>query len=95
MITSYPASTFGIMYRQALQTQLQRIGSTLNLLRKARQEDITCVAAAVNLQPEILLQIENGQHDFRFKTLFALCEYYNVEFESLINQGELLHFKLA
>lgn len=95
MITSYSTSTFGNMYRQALQSQLQKIGRTLSLLRNARQEDINSVAAAVNLRPEILLQIENGQHDFRLKTLFALCEYYNIDVESVVDQGELLHFKLA
>jgi transcriptional regulator with XRE-family HTH domain len=95
MKTSYPASTFGNMYRQALQSQLQKMGTTLSLLRKTRQEDIDSVAAAINLRPEILQQIENGRHDFRFKTLFALCEYYNIDIESIVGQGELLHFKLV
>ena len=95
MITSYPASTFGNIYRQALQSQLQKMGTTLSMLRKARQENINYVAAAINLRPEILQQIENGQHDFRFRTLFALCEYYNVDVESIVGQGELFHFKFA
>lgn len=94
MITLSPASTFGHLYRHALQTQLQNIGSTFCLLRKSRQEDINSVAAAINLRPEVLEQIENGEHDFRFKTLFALCEYYNIEVESIVGKGGLLNFKL-
>lgn len=62
-------SFFGNMYRQALQAQLQKIGNTLLMLRQARQEDINCVATAVNLRPEILQKIENGDHDFRFNCL--------------------------
>lgn len=94
MVSSYPASTFGGIYRQALQSQLQRMGIKLSLLREARKESINSVAAAINLRPEILQRIENGQHDFRFKTLFALCEYYKIEIESLVGQGELLRFTL-
>jgi transcriptional regulator with XRE-family HTH domain len=95
MIDSFSASTFGHIYHKALQSQLKKIGSTLSLLRKARQEDINCVAAAVNLRPETLEQIENGKQDFRLKTLFALCDYYNIDMDSVIDHGELLHFKLA
>lgn len=71
------------------------MGATLSLLRQSRQEDIETVAAAINLRPEILEQIENGEHDFRFKTLFALSKYYNVEADSIFGNGELLHFKLT
>lgn len=95
MRNSNPASTFGNMYRQALQTQLEKMGETFTMLRKARQEDIGTVATAINLRPEILEQIENGKHDFRFKTLFALCDYYNVDVESIMGKGELLHFRLS
>jgi transcriptional regulator with XRE-family HTH domain len=94
MITSYPASTFGNIYRQALQVQLKRMGTKFSLLREARKESINSVAAAVGLRPEILDQIENGKHDLRFKTFFALCDYYKIEIDSLIGKGELLHFTL-
>lgn len=93
MIKSYPVSTFSHIYHKALQVQLQKMGNTLNLLRKTRREEINCVATAINLRPEILEKIENGQHDFRIKTLFALCNYYNVDVESIIGNGELLNFK--
>jgi hypothetical protein len=66
MITSYPASTFGNIYRQAFHAQLKKMGIKLTLLREARKESINCVAASVGLRPEILEQIENGKHDFRF-----------------------------
>lgn len=94
MITSYPVSTFGHIYQNALQAQLQKMGSMLCLIRKARQEDVNIVAAAIRLRPEILEKIENGQHDLRLKTLFALCEYYNVDVESVVGKGELIHLKI-
>jgi transcriptional regulator with XRE-family HTH domain len=94
MITSFPASTFGNIYRQALQTQLKKMGTKFSLLREARRESINSVAAAVGLRPEILEQLENGKHDFRFKTFFALCDYYKIEIESIVGKGELLHFTL-
>lgn len=94
MITSYPASTFGHIYQTALQAQLQKMGSALCLIRKARQEDVDLVAAAIDLRPDILEKIETGQHDVRLKTLFALCEYYNVDVESILGKGELIHLKI-
>lgn len=94
MITSYPVSTFGHIYHKALEAQLQKMGSALYLIRKTRQEDINLVAAAIDLRPEILEKIEHGQHDPRIKTLFALCEYYNVDVESIVGKGELMHFKI-
>lgn len=95
MITSHSASTFGVIYHKALQSQLQKMGSSLRMLRKEKQQDINSVAAAISIRPEILEKIENGEHDFRVKTLFALCEYYNTDIESIVGKGELLHFKLA
>lgn len=92
--SSQPASTFGHIYQQALQLQLKKIGQNLAELRKARRKDVETVAIAVNLRTDLLLRIENGQHDFRLKTLFALCDYYNVDFESIVNQAELMSFKL-
>jgi transcriptional regulator with XRE-family HTH domain len=93
--SSQPASTFGHIYQQALQLQLKKIGQNLTELRKAHRKDVETVAIAVNLRSDILLRIENGQQDFRLKTLFALCDYYNVNFESIVNQAELMSFKLA
>src|SRR5688500_874176 len=94
LISSYPISTFVHIYHKALQAQLQKMGSSLCLIRKARQEDINLVAAAIDIRPEILEKIENGQHDFRLKTLFALCEYYNVDVESIVGKGELIHLTI-
>ena len=93
--SSQPSSTFGHIYQKALQSQLKKIGQNLAELRKARRKDVETVAIAVNLRPDVLLRIENGQQDFRVKTLFALCDYYNIDFESIVNQGELMSFKLA
>lgn len=94
MKTTHPASTFGAIYQKALQSQLKKMGSRLTALRIARREQITSVAAAVNLRPEILELIENGEHNIRIKTLFALCGYYDIDAETLIGQGELLHFEI-
>jgi hypothetical protein len=93
MTSTYPVSTFGHIYHNALQVQLQKMGSTLSLLRRARQEEINSVAIAINIRPEVLEKIENGQHDFRVKTLFALCEYYSVDLKTIVGKGELLNFK--
>ena len=93
--SSQPASTFGHIYQQALQLQLQKIGQNLTELRIASCKDVQTVANSVNLRADVLLRIESGQHDFRLKTLFALCDYYNVEIESIVNQGQLMTFKLA
>lgn len=79
MITDQPVSTFGHIYRNALYNHLKHMGDLLKLQRQARMEDISTVAAAINIRPEILQQIENGEHDFRLITLYALCEYYGVD----------------
>lgn len=44
---SYSKSTFGHVYEQAMQTQLQIIGNNLSELRKSRDETIDSVADAV------------------------------------------------
>lgn len=93
MITSYEISTFGHIYQKALHVQLKKMGKTLNIPRRARREEIVDVAAAINIKPEILQKIENGEHDFRVKTLFALCDYYNVDHASIVGKGELMQFQ--
>lgn len=95
MIKSYPASTFGHIYHKALEVQLQKMGNMLSLMRKARREDIETVATAINIRPEVLEKIENGEQDFRVRTLFALCDYYNIDEKSIIGKGELLHFNFS
>jgi hypothetical protein len=92
-MTTHPVSTFGHIYHKALLAQLKIMGRNFNLIRKARQEDINSVATAINIRPEILEKIENGEHDFRIKTLFALCDYYNVGHSSIVGKGELMNFK--
>ena len=94
MISSYPVSTFSHIYQKALRSQLQKMGSTLHLLRKARQEEIDAVAPAINIRPEVLQKIESGEHDLRIKTLFALCDYYNIDGKELVGKGELMQFKM-
>jgi DNA-binding XRE family transcriptional regulator len=95
MESKFPASTFGHIYQKALQSHLKNIGSTLSLMRRIRRKDINDVAAAIKLRPETLLQIEDGKLDFRVKTLFALCDYYEIDIDKVVSKGELLHFKLA
>lgn len=93
MIPTYPVSTFGHIYQKALRVHLHKMGSTLCLLRKARREDIQTVAAAIKIRPELLEKIEAGEHDLRIKTLFALCDYYNIEEKDVVGKGELMKFK--
>lgn len=93
--SSQPASTFGHIYQHALQLQLEIIGKHLAELRRSRRKDVETVANALNIRPGVLLRIENGQQDFRLKTLFALCDYYNADLESIIDQGKLMWFKLV
>lgn len=88
-------STFGHIYHKALQSQLKKIGSSLTFLRNTRHEDVDRVAAAINLRPDTLQQIEDGKQDFRIKTLFALCEYHKVDIESMIGRGDLPRLKIA
>ena len=94
MKTAHQVSTFGTIYHKALQSQLKKMGSRLMALRIARREHITSVAAAINLRPDVLERIENGEQDIRIKTLFTLCGYYEIDPELLIGQGELLHFEI-
>ena len=86
-------STFGHIYQKALRSQLQKMGNTFCLLRKARQEEIDGVAVAINIRPEVLQKIEAGEHDLRIKTLFALCDYYNIDGKDVVGKGELMQFK--
>src|SRR5688572_13630057 len=94
MKTKHAATTFGQVYQRSLQPTLQVMGNNFNLLRKGRQQDIDAVAAAVNVGPEILEQIEKGEHDPSIKTFFDLCDYYHVEFESVIGKGIWVFLKL-
>ena len=86
--TYQPVSTFGHIYNKALSNHLKKIGNTLNMLRKARREDIHTVTAEVNIRPEILEKIEKGEHDFRINTFLTLCDYFNIDHQSLIGKGE-------
>lgn len=95
MINKYPVSTFGHIYEKALHSHLRKIGHMLSVVRKARHEDIESVAAAVNLRPEVLQQIEEGQHNARVATLYSLCDYYEIEIELIVSQSELLRFEIA
>jgi transcriptional regulator with XRE-family HTH domain len=92
MKTEYSVSTFGHIYQKALQSQLEKMGKMLNILRRARREDLTTVAAEINIRPEILERIEKGEHDFRIETLFALCDYYNADLESIVGKGDIVQF---
>lgn len=88
-------TTLGHIYYQALWTQLEKIGQNLAELRKASCKDVQTVAEAINVRTDVLLRIESGRQDFRLKTLFALCDYYNVKMESIVNQGQLISFKIG
>lgn len=93
--SSTSPATFGQIYHQALQSHLQLIGRNLADLRKACRKDVETVATAVNVRSDVLLRIESGQHDFRLKTLYALCDYYNVGLEPIVNQSQLMSVKLT
>lgn len=84
------AVNFGSIYQKAMKSQLKQIGRNLFVLRKARNEEIGTVASAVDLAPGVLEQIENGSCDFQLKTLFALCDYYYTDLQSVVGKGELL-----
>lgn len=88
------AVNFGSIYQKSMKSQLKQIGRNLSALRKARNEDIGNVANAVKLAPGILDQIEVGSCDFQVKTLFALCDYFEVDLESVVGKGELLSIRL-
>lgn len=92
---SYSKSTFGNVYQQAMQTQLQIIGSTLSQLRKSRDETIELVANAVNLQSSVLENIEKGNHDFKLHVLFNLCNYYETALEDVVKNSGLMQLKIA
>jgi transcriptional regulator with XRE-family HTH domain len=93
--TSLPPSTFGQIYQRSLQAHLHLIGRNLAELRKACRKDVITVAEAVNIRSDVLLRIESGEHDFRLKTLYALCDYYKVGLEPIVNQGQLVTIKLV
>lgn len=92
---SYPESTFGNVYRQALKSQLKIIGGNLMLLREARRESIETVANAVNLQPHELESIENGQRDFKLNVLFNLSDYYHMSLEDVVKGSGMMQLKIA
>lgn len=87
------AINFGSIYQKAMKSQLKQIGSNLSLLRKARNEEIGTVANAIDLAPGVLEQIEMGSCDFRLQTLFALCDYYYTDLQSVVGKGELLSIR--
>lgn len=87
------ALNFGSIYEKAMKAQLKQIGSNLSVLRKAKGEEIDTVANAVDLAPGVLEQIENGNSDFQLQTLFALCDYYYTDLQSVVGKGELLSIR--
>jgi transcriptional regulator with XRE-family HTH domain len=93
--TSFQSAKFGGIYEKALEAQLRKIGENLGELRKSRNEDIITVAKAVELAPGVLERIESGKQDFRLKALFALCNYYETDVESVLGEGELLRFQVV
>lgn len=85
---------FGSIYQKAMQSQLQQIGCNLAAFRKARNEDINTVSDVIDLAPGVLEQIESGNCDFQLKTLFALCDYYDAELESVVGNSELMSIRI-
>lgn len=92
---SYSKSTFGNVYEQAMEDQLQIIGGNLVALRQARNESPESVAAAVNLPANVLESIENGRFDFKLHALFELCNYYETELEDVVKHTGLIKLKIA
>jgi transcriptional regulator with XRE-family HTH domain len=92
-VSSKSADYFGSIYQKAMKSQLNQIGSNLVALRKARNEDVNTVADAVDIAPGVLQSIESGNQDFQVKVLFALCEYYGAELDSVLGKGELISAK--
>lgn len=57
---------------------LKAVGLQLQSLRKAQNKTSESVAQSVNLSPESLLSIENGEYDLPLDLLIKLCEVYNI-----------------
>jgi DNA-binding XRE family transcriptional regulator len=58
---------------------LMALGKNLNSLRVGQRKDLNTVAAAMEITPKLLDQIEKGEHDCDLILFFDLCEYYGVK----------------
>jgi hypothetical protein len=58
---------------------LVALGKNLYSMRIGQKKDLHTVAAAVQITPELLDQIEKGQHDCDLILFINLCEYYGVK----------------
>lgn len=57
---------------------LNAVGNKLQSLRQEQNKAPETVAKAVNISPELLLSIEEGDHDLPLDLLIELCEVYEV-----------------
>lgn len=58
---------------------LMALGKNLYSLRIGKKKDLATVAAAMQITPRLLDQIEKGEHDCDLILFFDLCEYYGVK----------------
>jgi DNA-binding XRE family transcriptional regulator len=56
---------------------LKAVGLQLQSFREAQNKTPESVAKAVNLSPESILSIENGEYDLPLELLIELCEVYD------------------
>lgn len=73
-------------YPQEFTIQLKSIGEKLYALRMDRNESLRTVAKRLKMCPSILSKIEKGQQNFRLKTFFKICFYYQVEPRDVAHQ---------
>ena len=72
-------------YPKGFTFRLKIIGEKLYALRMARNESLQTVAERIKMSPSILSKIEKGQQNFRLKTFFMICIYYQVEPRDISN----------
>jgi hypothetical protein len=58
---------------------LMALGKNLYSLRIGQKKDLDTVASALRITPQLLDEIEKGNHDCDLILFFDLCEYYGVK----------------
>lgn len=57
---------------------MQVIGANLRAIRITKKKELTSVAEAINISPDLLEKIENGQYNWEVRLYARICSYYEV-----------------
>lgn len=71
-----------------IEADLKNVGQNLRRIRVDRNLTIDTVAKAIQLSPQLLQRLEDGQYpECKLDTIFDLIDYYNVPGEEVFRKS--------